>query len=107
MNRSVKAFDAITNSVVMGLQRSPGATVKLTLEIESEAPSGLKDENVGVVRDNRKQLKVHAGVDGVLRLAPTIRKTKRACAPVGSIAAETSADEAGTIRFFTAQFETE
>lgn len=57
MNRPVKAFDTIFNSVVTELQRSPGAKVKLTLEIEAEAPSGFNDADVGVVRDNTKQLK--------------------------------------------------
>ena len=42
MNRPVKAFDAILNAVVMELQRSPGAKVKLTLEIEAEALVGLQ-----------------------------------------------------------------
>ncbi|MGP0082005.1 MAG: hypothetical protein ACLP0B_00025, partial [Steroidobacteraceae bacterium] len=64
MNRPVKAFDAILNAVVMELQRSPGAKVKLILEIEAEAPSGFKDEDVGVVRDNTKQLKFTPGSTG-------------------------------------------
>jgi hypothetical protein len=64
MNRPVKAFDAILNAVVMELQRSPGAKVKLTLEIEAEAPSGFRDEDVGVVRDNTKQLKFNPGSTG-------------------------------------------
>jgi hypothetical protein len=33
MNRPVKAFDAILNAVVMELHGSPGAKVKLMLEI--------------------------------------------------------------------------
>ena len=64
MNRPVKAFDAILNAVVMELQRSPGAKVKLILEIEAEAPSGFKDEDVSVVRDNTKQLKFTPGSTG-------------------------------------------
>jgi hypothetical protein len=64
MNRPVKAFDAIINAVVMELQRSPGAKVKLTLEIEAEAPSGFNDVDVGVVRDNTKQLKFRAEATG-------------------------------------------
>jgi hypothetical protein len=64
MNRPVKAFDAILNAVVMELQRSPGAKVKLILEIEAEAPAGFKDEDVGVVRDNTKQLKFTPGSTG-------------------------------------------
>ena len=42
MNRPVKAFDTILNSVVMELQRSPGAKIKLTLEIEAEAAVGVQ-----------------------------------------------------------------
>jgi hypothetical protein len=49
---------------VMELQRSPGAEVKLTLEIEAEAPSGFNDADVGVVRDNTKQLKFTPGSTG-------------------------------------------
>ena len=64
MNRPVKVFDAILNAIVMELQRSPGAKVKLTLEIEAEAPSGFKDEDVSVVRDNTKQLKFTPGSTG-------------------------------------------
>jgi len=64
MNRPVKAFDTILNSVVTELQRSPGAKVKLTLEIEAEAPSGFNDADVGVVRDNTKQLKFTPGSTG-------------------------------------------
>jgi hypothetical protein len=64
MNRPVKAFDTILNSVVMELQRDPGAKVKLTLEIEAEAPSGFNEADVGVVRDNTKQLKFTPGSTG-------------------------------------------
>ena len=57
MVRPVKSFDAILNAVVMELQRTQGAKVKLTLEIEAEAPAGFPDSEVSVVRDNVKQLK--------------------------------------------------
>jgi hypothetical protein len=60
MVRPVKAFDAILNAVVMELQRTPGATVKLTLEIEAQATGGFSDADVGVVRDNARQLKFKA-----------------------------------------------
>lgn len=55
--RPVKAFDAILNAVVMELQRVQGAKVKLTLEIEVEASEGFSEADVGVVRDNARQLK--------------------------------------------------
>ena len=60
MVRPVKSFDAILNAVVMELQRTQGAKVKLTLEIEAEAPGGFADGEVSVVRDNARQLKFKA-----------------------------------------------
>ena len=57
MVRPVKSFDAIHNAVVMELQRTQGAKVKLTLEIEAEASEGFAIAEVGVVRDNARQLK--------------------------------------------------
>lgn len=57
MVRPMKSFDAIFNAVVMELQRTSGAKIKLTLEIESEAPEGFAEGEVSVVRDNAKQLK--------------------------------------------------
>jgi len=53
----VKSFDAILNAVVMELQRTQGAKVKLTLEIEAEAAAGFAEGDIGVVRDNARQLK--------------------------------------------------
>jgi len=64
VSRPVKAFDTIVNSVILELQRTPGARVKITLEIEAEAPSGFNDADVGVVRDNTKQLKFTPGSTG-------------------------------------------
>lgn len=57
MVRPVKSFDAILNAVVMELQRTHGAKVKLTLEIEAEANDGFAEGEVSVVRDNARQLK--------------------------------------------------
>jgi hypothetical protein len=48
----------------MELQRSPGAKVKLTLEIEAEAPSGFNDADACVVHHNTKQLKFTPGSTG-------------------------------------------
>lgn len=64
MVRPVKSFDAILNAVVMELQRTQGAKVKLTLEIEAEAPGGFPAGEVSVVRDNAKQLKFKAESTG-------------------------------------------
>jgi predicted AAA+ superfamily ATPase len=57
MVRPVKSFDSIFNAVVMELQRTQGAMVKLTLEIEAEAPKGFAEGDVSVVRDNARQLR--------------------------------------------------
>lgn len=57
MVRPMKAFESIFNAVVMELQRTNGAKIKLTLEIEGEAPDGFAEGEVSVVRDNAKQLK--------------------------------------------------
>jgi hypothetical protein len=64
MVRPVKAFDAILNAVVMELQRSPNTKVKITLEIEAETPSGFSEADIGVVRDNARQLKFKAESTG-------------------------------------------
>jgi hypothetical protein len=64
MVRPVKSFDAILNAVVMELQRTQGAKVKLILEIQAEALGGFPEGEVGVVRDNAKQLKFKAESTG-------------------------------------------
>ena len=64
LGRPVKSFDAILNAVVMELQRTQGAKVKLTLEIEAEAPAGFAEGDIGVVRDNARQLKFKAESTG-------------------------------------------
>ncbi|MEY9983424.1 hypothetical protein ABH995_002761 [Bradyrhizobium yuanmingense] len=63
-NRPVNAFGKIIESVVMELQRTKGTKVKLTLEIEAEAPDGFDENDVGIVRDNTKQLKFTPGSTG-------------------------------------------
>jgi hypothetical protein len=55
--RSVRAFEAIVNAVVLELQRTKGTKVTLTLEIEAEAEDGFSDADIGVVRDNARQLR--------------------------------------------------
>jgi len=64
MVRPVKAFDSIVNAVVMELQRTQGAKIKLTLEIHAEAPNGFAEGDVIVVRDNARQLKFRAESTG-------------------------------------------
>jgi len=57
MVRPVRAFETILSAVVAELQRTSGAKVKLTLEIEVDAEEGFSEADVGVVRDNARQLK--------------------------------------------------
>jgi hypothetical protein len=64
LDRPVKSFDAILNAVVVELQRTHGTRVKLTLEIEAESQSGFAENDIGVVRDNARQLKFKAESTG-------------------------------------------
>ena len=57
MVRPVRAFEGILSAVVAELQRASGAKVKLTLEIQADAEEGFSEADVGVVRDNARQLK--------------------------------------------------
>jgi hypothetical protein len=57
MVRPVKAFDAIVSSVVMELQRTQGAKVRIRLEIEADAADGFPKEEISVVCDNTRNLK--------------------------------------------------
>jgi predicted AAA+ superfamily ATPase len=64
MVRPVKAFDAIITAVITELQRNPGSKVKLTLEVEAELSEGFEDTDIGIVRDNARQLKFKADSTG-------------------------------------------
>jgi hypothetical protein len=64
MVRPVKAFEAILSAVVTELQRTKGAKVRMTLEIEADAEEGFSEADIGVVRDNAKQLKFKAESTG-------------------------------------------
>ena len=64
MVRPVKTFESILMAVAMELQRTPGTKVKLTLEIEAEATDGFAETEIGIVRDNAKQLKFRADATG-------------------------------------------
>src|SRR5688500_6540198 len=57
MVRSIKAFDAISNSAVMELQRSPGAKVKIAIEVEAQMDAGFDESDIAIVRHNARQLK--------------------------------------------------
>jgi hypothetical protein len=55
--RPIRSFESIFNAVVSLFQNAKGSKVKLTLEIEAEAPEGFSDTDVRDVGDNSKQLK--------------------------------------------------
>lgn len=62
--RPVKSFDQILGAVVTELQRTPGAKVRLVLEIEAQAEAGFDEADISVVRDNAKQLRFRAESTG-------------------------------------------
>lgn len=62
--RPMKAFQAIVDAVVSELHRSSKTKVTLTLEIEAKAADGFDEGDVGVVRDNARQLKFNPGSTG-------------------------------------------
>lgn len=57
MVRPIKAVETILEAIVMQLQHAPGAKVTVTLDIEATASEGFSEADVGVVRDNARQLK--------------------------------------------------
>ena len=57
MVRPIKALETIIEAIVMQLQHSPGAKVKLTLDIEATSPDGFSESDISVIRDNARQLK--------------------------------------------------
>ncbi|TIP25675.1 MAG: hypothetical protein E5X67_23750 [Mesorhizobium sp.] len=54
--RPIKSFETIVNAVVAELQRRPGAKITLTLDIDATPHDGCDENDVGVIRDNTKQL---------------------------------------------------
>ena len=64
MVRPIKSLESIIDAVVMQLQHSPGTKVKLTLDIEATSTTGFSEADVGVVRDNARQLKFNPGSTG-------------------------------------------
>jgi hypothetical protein len=64
MVRPIKAVESIIDAVVMQLQHAPGTKVKLTLDVEAEAPDGFSETDISVVRDNAIQLKFDPGSTG-------------------------------------------
>jgi hypothetical protein len=55
--RPIRSLETIMDAVVAQLQHASGARVTLSLEIEATSEEGFSDADVGVVRDNAKQLK--------------------------------------------------
>jgi hypothetical protein len=64
MVRPVKSFEAIFSAVVVELQRTRGAKVRVTVDIEADAEDGFSEADIGVVRDNTRQLKFKAESTG-------------------------------------------
>jgi len=65
-NKAGLQVAAFAKEVLIELSRPQGAAVKLTLEIEGEAPAGYPEEVVNVVRSNLRDLKLdvaNAGFD--------------------------------------------
>ncbi|MBZ9864227.1 DUF499 domain-containing protein [Mesorhizobium sp. CA15] len=62
--RPIKSFETIVNAVVAELQRHPGAKVTLTLDIQATHEEGFDDNDVGVIRDNTRQLKFRVDSTG-------------------------------------------
>ncbi len=62
--RPIKSFEQVVIAVINELQRTPGAKVKLTLEIEATAEDGFSRDDMGVVRDNAQQLRFRAESTG-------------------------------------------
>lgn len=62
--RPIKSFETIVNAVVAELQRRPGAKITLTLDIDATHDDGFDENDVGVIRDNTKQLKFRADSTG-------------------------------------------
>ena len=62
--RPIRSLEAIMDAVVTQLQHSSGTKVTLTLEVEAECQNGFSESDVGVVRDNSKQLKFKAESTG-------------------------------------------
>jgi hypothetical protein len=64
MVRPVKSFEAIFSAVVVELQRTRGAKVRVTVDIEADAEDEFSEADIGVVRDNTRQLKFKAESTG-------------------------------------------
>ena len=62
--RPIPTVQKVAESVLAELQRTRGASIKLTLEIEAEAASGFSEGDASVVRDNAKALKFRDGPTG-------------------------------------------
>lgn len=62
--RPIPVVQRVVENVIAELQRTRGATIKLTLEIEAEAANGFAESDASVVRDNAKTLKFREGSTG-------------------------------------------
>lgn len=62
--RPIRSLEQIVEAVVAQLQHTSGTKVTLTLDVEAVSESGFSDADVGVVRDNARQLKFKAESTG-------------------------------------------
>jgi hypothetical protein len=62
--RPIRALETIMGEVISQLQHSSGTQITLTLEVEAISEAGFSDADVGVVRDNARQLKFKAESTG-------------------------------------------
>jgi hypothetical protein len=62
--RPIRSLETIMEAVVAQLQHASGTKVTLTLDVEAVSEAGFSENDVGVVRDNSKQLKFKAESTG-------------------------------------------
>ncbi len=62
--RPIPTVQKVVESVLAELQRTRGAVIKLTLEIEAETATGFDENDASIVRDNARALKFRDGATG-------------------------------------------
>lgn len=62
--RPIKSFEAVVNAMVYELQRDPKTRVRLSLTISADNADGFSGDDIGVVRDNARNMKFHLDGDG-------------------------------------------
>src|SRR5262249_22938218 len=57
-NRPTPQVSNIAQSILSELDRARGATIKLTLDVDAEAPEGFAEDVESIVRDNAASLRI-------------------------------------------------